>query len=106
MKSEKLYIGWQRCRIYEDFNLSRCYKCCGYGHSAKKCANAARCQYCAGNHDGLTCKDKDNKRCANCLLANEKYKTEKNIAHYAFEENQCESYQYLKKRVISQTDYS
>lgn len=106
MRSGTLYVGWQRCRVYEDFNLSRCYKCSGYGHSAKKCANETRCQYCAGIHDGTTCPNKENKQCANCLQSNSKYKTERDHKHYAFEENVCETYQFYKKRAMAQTEYN
>lgn len=106
MRNRTLYVGWQRCRVYEDFNLSRCYKCSGYGHSAKKCTNETRCQYCAGNHDGTACQNKENKQCANCLHSNSRYRTERDHKHYAFEESACETFQFYKKRAMAQTEYN
>lgn len=100
-----VYIGWQRCRVYEDYNINRCFKCNSYGHSAKKCRNEEICSYCAGNHGGKDCPDRNIKKCCNCMKANEKYKTKLNINHYTFDENACESYKYFKKVAISNTMY-
>lgn len=33
MVQEKIYIGCQRYRVFNDVNIGRCYKCCGYGHN-------------------------------------------------------------------------
>lgn len=105
MKNKTVYIGWQRCRVYEDFNLSRCFKCNGYNHSAKKCQSDVRCQYCAGKHDGASCPDKSAKCCVNCLKTNQKFGTQHDLGHFAFEENSCETYKSYKQRVINQTNY-
>lgn len=105
MKNRTLYIGWQRCRVFEDFNLSRCFKCNGYAHSAKKCQSEVKCQYCAKNHDGASCPDKKVKCCVNCMRTNEKYNKEHDVAHFAFDENSCATYQFYKQRVINQTNY-
>lgn len=105
MNENHVYIGWQRCRCFEDFNLSRCFHCNGYGHSSKNCRNELSCQYCAGKHDGRSCPNKSEKQCVNCLTANEKYKTDKDVKHYAFEEAKCETFAFMKKRAIANTKY-
>ena len=54
-----MYIKWQKCRLYEDLNLGRCFNCNGYGHSAKICTNETSCAHCAGDHSTITCTNKN-----------------------------------------------
>lgn len=35
-KSKRVFIGWQSCAVYDNLNMRRCLRCCGYGHSVKK----------------------------------------------------------------------
>lgn len=35
METKKVFVGWQRCPVYEDHNVNMCYNCCGYNHSKK-----------------------------------------------------------------------
>lgn len=37
--NSRIYVGHQRCRAYDDLNVSPCYKCGRYGHSGNKCEN-------------------------------------------------------------------
>ena len=53
-----MYIGWQRCRVYQDFNHGGCFNCNWYGHSAKKCKNGMSYAHCAGEHGTLACINK------------------------------------------------
>jgi hypothetical protein len=103
---KKLYIGWQSCKVYNDLGLNRCWKCCGYGHSGKKCTSANYyCQYCAENHSTGSCPNNQNKKCINCVVTNEKFHTNRNINHSAHEEDQCETYKEKKKYFIGKTNY-
>ncbi|XP_017794532.1 PREDICTED: uncharacterized protein LOC108576113 [Habropoda laboriosa] len=47
-KRKKLYIGWQVHSVKEFMNVSRCFKCLGFGHSTKKCEVTQQvCEHCA-----------------------------------------------------------
>lgn len=50
MDRSKLFIGWQKCPVYDDLNVGICYKCCGYNHTSKKCTKKEVCAKCTGEH--------------------------------------------------------
>ena len=56
MKDKKIYIGSQRCKIFDEFNLNICYNCCNYNHNSKKCTNDKKCPKCAEKHTLDECK--------------------------------------------------
>ena len=50
-------------------HLIRCNKCQVFGHSAKKCrSKTPKCPHCAGPHTHQQCKNRKNRKCANCGL--------------------------------------
>ena len=102
---KSIYIGWQRCRLYEDFNLNRCFNCNAYGHNAKKCHDQTSCAHCAGDHNTNSYPDKNVKKCTNCSRSNTKYKSNYAVDHHAYEEDLCQSYAFYKNVAISRTDY-
>lgn len=104
MKDEKMYIGYHRCKVWNEYNLNKCFNCSQYGHSSKNCQYESKCAKCAGNHKTYECKSKTIK-CAVCCMRNSKYKENNATDHMATEINKCPSYKKLLKRVISDTDY-
>jgi hypothetical protein len=47
------------------WSLTACYNCQGYGHIAKHCKRASKCGKCSGNHSTRDCTSKETK-CSNC----------------------------------------
>lgn len=72
MKQQKLNLGWERCKVYEEVPILMCLKCCRYGHFAKECTNEMACKKCGGDHMISECTEKKSV-CCNCKLANEKH---------------------------------
>lgn len=35
MKDKKIYVGCSRCKLYNEFKVNLCHKCCEYNHSTK-----------------------------------------------------------------------
>ncbi|KAK9875450.1 hypothetical protein WA026_007845 [Henosepilachna vigintioctopunctata] len=104
MQSGKLKIGWSICRVYEQFNVYRCYKCNGYNHSAKQCNNAASCGKCASNeHNTKQCTEKEEK-CINCVIRNKKFNLQLDTKHTVFNKECCV---YVQKmgQAINNTKY-
>jgi hypothetical protein len=77
---DRLFVGTQTiCRVWDNFYVSRCYKCQQFGHMAQnkegvKCANAAVCGHCAGQHETRECGHKpeysrSSASCINCKTA-------------------------------------
>lgn len=74
MATGNLSVECQCCDAYEDCNI-RCYKWCGYGHSAKKCYRSTSCLHCAGNPESKNCQIKWNKeshKYVNCEVLHKK----------------------------------
>jgi hypothetical protein len=72
MKKGKININWDRCRVFEDIPVFRCYKCYGYNHKAAVCRNQQCCQKCGEEgHKREECKGSAPK-CNNCVSKNNK----------------------------------
>lgn len=79
---EKINIGWRKCRIFDYFNVKRCFKCWGYYHIAKNCTRQETCYKCAGSHRTDECKTTI-KKCVNCMYKNKMYNLKINDNHKA-----------------------
>lgn len=104
MAAKKINLDWTRCPVFEDVNISRCFKCQEHYHKSDKCPNdRVICEYCGGEHDTRQC-PKTHKKCINCVKANERYATEYKVNHCA-NDTACPSYQYLLNVLKSKIDY-
>lgn len=86
-------LGWHRYRVVENISMTRCYKCCGFGHMAKDCKNKQACSKCGEDHKHSECKSSELK-CINCCVLKEKLKIDLDVKHSAYDKN-C---QIFKKR--------
>lgn len=104
MKYKKVHIGWNRCPIYEDLSITRCFKCQEFYHKNDKCRKNQVCEYCAGNHEIDVC-EKAIKKCNNCLEANKKYKLSYCVSH-ATSDPGCPSFKYHLEILKSKIEYN
>ena len=72
LEREILYLGWQRCKIFDSANVRRCFNCWGYGHTKKTCKKEQVCYHCAEKHDSNVCTKKV-KKCINCVNKKNKF---------------------------------
>jgi len=65
----KIYMAWQIYRVREFINVVRCYKCQGYGHTAKVCHFPEHlCEWCGKqDHMKQECPQKETPMCVNCV---------------------------------------
>ncbi|KAJ8670255.1 hypothetical protein QAD02_001514 [Eretmocerus hayati] len=105
MTERMIYVGYNRCPVFDDFNIGMCYKCNKYGHGAKKCYNEYKCKYCAEDHNENDCQNKNTPKCSNCIETNEKWKLQKNTNHCADNKIMCDTYKFLLHRTIKKTNY-
>lgn len=82
MSVGKVNIGFNKCPVYENLNLIRCYKCWRFNHFAKDCKEAVVCSRCAGSHSSQDCTE-DDKKCTNCLYVNERLSRNFDTQHEA-----------------------
>ena len=74
LKGERAYMMWRSYRIREYVNITRCYKCHDYGHTARSCSSQHQlCNLC-GSKDHLrnACSKKGDPECVNCVRAKRK----------------------------------
>lgn len=76
----KIKIGWVSCRVRERVNVTRCFRCCGFGHVAKECKGIDRsklCYKCFGaGHKARECT-----ATGNCMLCTEKGVEQAELTH-------------------------
>lgn len=79
-----LYLPWRECKVLQHLYIKRCFKCCGFSHTAQQChQNSQFCSKCAGTHKFDSCKSKK-LCCINCKVANEKFGLNLNAEHHAW----------------------
>ena len=65
--SQKLSIGFCKCKKYPVKLHNKCYNCHEVGHFASQCKNKAACSRCAStDHTYLECKS-PSERCCSCI---------------------------------------
>jgi hypothetical protein len=94
MESGRVNLGWRSCRVVHHVHITRCFKCCGFGHIAANCSNKLACSKCGDEHKVENCKSEAMK-CVNCHMLNEKFKMKLDTNHRPWN-NVCET---LKRRV-------
>ena len=108
MQDQMIYVGYQRCRVYDYLNMPRCWNCCAYGHVGQyyKKIDKPNCKYFAGNHESHSCQNKQNDQCVNCILANKRNKKLKiDSNHTAFDEINCHVYNFKLEMLIDSINY-
>lgn len=83
LQKGKLRVQWNQCRVYENVNVTRCFKCNVYGHHADKCEKVDHtCPRCAGPHEIKNCTATNTEeKCSNCILANTNQCLNLNVNH-------------------------
>lgn len=93
MKNQKIFVGWQRCSVYECIDILRCYNCSGFHHKASDCKKTKYCPRCSQVHELKEC-DSTVLCCPNCTYAVNTYKLNLKTDHEAWSHD-CAT--YLKK---------
>lgn len=102
---KSLHIGYQNCtNIHDDYNINQCNKCQGYNHSFVKCTKI-KCSFCAGDHKSEECDNKKEKKCVNCIHANQFLIKNRKVDHEATDKINCDTYKVKVYKVINITNY-
>lgn len=84
LNSGELRLPWRVCKVLQHLYVKRCFKCCGFSHTAQQCKqNHQYCSKCAGNHKFDTCRSRK-MCCINCKVANDKFGLTLNTEHHAW----------------------
>lgn len=71
LQQDRVFIGWGSYRARDFVSVLRCFKCLGYGHSARNCSKAeAVCGHCCmEGHIVSACPSRQlGPVCGNCKL--------------------------------------
>lgn len=99
-EKERIFIGHQYCKIYDDLNIKPCIKCGIFGNNPKKCTNeVVVCLLSAKDHTSIKC-SKNNYNFVNCIYSNLKYGTQYKTSHPAFDYHNCTTLKNKIKKVI------
>lgn len=96
LQKENISVGWNRCRVFEELGIIRCFNCNKYGHLSKFCTNDNSCPKCAGDHKIKECKAEISK-CSNCLSVNKNLNLNLEIDHAVWDKN-CKCYKRITER--------
>lgn len=97
----RVYIGWASCRVVDFLGVTRCFRCCAFGHVAAKCSSTApTCGHCGeSGHEKKGCpKGGQPPSCANCKRAG------KNGVHEV-DDQECPALQYALRRECQRTTW-
>lgn len=97
-------IGWRQCKVYEHFNVLRCFKCARYHHKSTDCDNKVTCFKCSGEHETNDCKS-DSLKCINCSTTMNKLKIKLDVNHAAYDKN-CPVYKRIIENECKKIKYS
>lgn len=102
METRKIHVAYQKCPVYDDYNVRRCFNCCGYNHNKKHC-DIVVCYKCGGQHKSADCTS-NQVTCRNCAEANKKSGMNLNTDHWATDTKNCGVYKKrLRSRSYTQT---
>lgn len=100
-----LNIEWDRCSVYEYFNVVRCYKCGRYNHKINDCKYAQTCIKCGeSNHKSNECTT-GKLMCINCKESNEKLNLKLDTNHTAYDAS-CSVLQRIIGSIKRKTNYT
>ncbi|OXU31465.1 hypothetical protein TSAR_000803 [Trichomalopsis sarcophagae] len=92
----RIFVGYQNCRVYDDLNVQPCFNCGRFGHNGNKSINDKVCLKCAGTHNSVNCNNKDEICCVNCLYSNNKFNSQYDTKHVA-NDTTAEIYKHIRK---------
>lgn len=84
LRTGRLNIEFERCRVFPFIRITRCFKCQEYGHIANYCKKPEHiCGKCGDEHKSEDCTSETIK-CVNCTYAKEVLKMEVDVQHYSW----------------------
>lgn len=106
MEKGFLFIDFSICSVYEHVDITRCFNCAGYYHSAKTCTKEKVCMKCGNTgHTANECtSSQENFKCPNCSEINQKFNQDYFINHSPFD-FKCETFIQNIEKIKAKIQY-
>ena len=102
---KSIFVGYQKCRVFDIINTKPCANCAGFRHNSNKCRNAVTYLICAGEHKTVQCDSRNNLKCANCAFSNLMHNTKYDCNHEATDSDTCNIFKNKIRKYIASVDY-
>ena len=97
--NDRITLGLVQCKVYDRYNIKRCYNCQKFGHHAKDCPDKEHpvCGKCSEEHKTTDC-ESEMEKCVNCV----RNKVEE--SNHAASDARCPSIVKERKRLKDKLD--
>jgi hypothetical protein len=105
-KMPYIKIGWTACQFENYVQITKCFKCNGFGHISTVCRQVNdSCGLCGGGHKTKECVETNVNFCTNCDKVNKKITNGSKLStnHTCFS-SKCETLKRIKTLVISRSN--
>lgn len=103
-RNGRINVDWDSCRVYEHFNIVKCFNCGRYGHKAAECKNNSIClKCCSESHREKECQSSEIK-CINCTINNDKLQMNLSVNHSVFSPK-CPALKKVQTSIAEKTKY-
>lgn len=103
----KVFVGWDRCPVYEYIETLRCFKCWRYNHKAEHCNWPNRiCPICSEAHEKTVACPVKKIECVNCKYVVNVLKVANVTYDHTVFDKKCFCYQKALEKIKSRTVYN
>lgn len=102
LAKSKLYLNWHSCNVEDRINLTKCFNCQGYGHTALKCNTEVACGICADKHETRSCPNRDDPSKIKCILC---MRSKLEDVKHKPRDSKCISYRRRMEAYVANIDF-
>lgn len=97
----RIFLKWGTHKVLDRIEITRCYRCQGFGHVAKRCDGAVMCGHCGEKgHKFEECQRKNEaSKCVNCMSRGRD-------AGHSVNSRECPEYIRAAEALKARTDFS
>ena len=95
---DRLYVGFNSCKIFDHFYSPRCFNCQQYNHLSNQCDKPVVCGFCGEEHETQKCSKKDDPTAACCVNCKSNGGSKESWNHPAYSPH-CPVYKQQQQKI-------